>query len=223
VARRFPSRSVVAGLVVAVSLGLGGCGSTDTERPVADVSVHDTDNLHGNVLSDAYQVAHASLHDTSGTPYDLASDARKPLTLVFFGYTHCPDICQEVMGDIASALVRLDREKRSKIDMLFVTTDPARDTATVLRSYLDRFDPEFEGLTGRLSAIKRLGRSLGVPVEHGRRLPSGGYDIAHGTQVLGVLPSRSSATAGYVWTQGTSPADLADDLTTILEGKARIR
>lgn len=218
-------RTVVAVLVVAGALVLGGCGtgSTDTERPVADVSVHDSDTLHGNVLGDVYHVANASLRDTSGTPYDLASDASRPLTLVFFGYTHCPDICQEVMADITSALVRLDGGKRSKVGMVFVTTDPARDTAPVLRSYLDRFDPEFEGLTGRLSVIKRLARSLGVPVEHGRKLPSGGYDIAHGTQVLGVLPSQPSATARYVWTQGTSPADLADDLTTILDGKARIR
>jgi protein SCO1/2 len=217
------ARACMAVLVLAVALVLGGCASTDTERPVADVSVHDSDNLHGNVLTDGYQVADVSLRDTSGTPYDLAGDASEPLTLVFFGYTHCPDICGEVMADIASGLVRLDREKRSKIGMVFVTTDPARDTASVLRSYLDRFDPKFEGLTGRLSEIKRLGRSLGVPVEHGRKLASGGYDVAHGTQVLGVLPSRPSATARYVWTQGTSPADLADDLTTILDGKARMR
>jgi protein SCO1/2 len=213
----------VAVPVVTVSLVLGGCGSTDTERPVADVHVHDSDNLHGNVLSDVYHVAHAALRDTSGTPYDLASDANRALTLVFFGYTQCPDICQEVMADIASALVRLDRSQRSKIAMVFVTTDPARDTARVLRAYLDRFDPGFEGLTGGLSAIRRLGRSLGVPVEHGRKLASGGYDIAHGTQVLGVLPSQPSATARYVWTRGTSPADLADDLGRILDGKARTR
>lgn len=214
-------RAGVAVLVVAVALALGGCASTGSDRPVADVSVHDSDNLHGNVLTDAYHPAHVSLRDTSGRAYDLASDASRPLTLVFFGYTSCPDICQEVMADIASALVRLDKERRSKIDMLFVTTDPARDTASVLRSYLDRFDPRFEGLTGRLSAIKRLGRSLGVPVEHGRRLAPGGYDVAHGTSVLGVLPSRTAAKAPYVWTRGTGPADLADDLTTILDGKAR--
>jgi protein SCO1 len=216
--------AVLAAAAVLVAVpAVAGCSAGDPAAPVADVSVHDSDNLHGNVLTDAYHVARVSLNDTSGTPYDLATDASRPLTLVFFGETHCPDVCQAVMANIASALVRLDGEARSKLAMVFVTTDPARDSAAVLRSYLDRFDPRFDGLTGRLSAIKRLGRSLGVPVEHGRKLPTGGYDVAHGTQVLGVLPTLPAATARYVWTQGTSPADLAGDLTTILDGRARTR
>jgi protein SCO1/2 len=119
-----------------------------------------------------------------------------------------------VMATIASSLTRLDAAHRRSVGMLFVTTDPARDTAPVLRSYLDRFDPHFTGLTGELSRIKRLGTALGVPVAKGRRLASGGYDVNHGTQVVGMLPGGR---APFVWTAGTSPSGLADDVTAILD------
>ena len=82
-----------------------------------------------------------------------------------------------------------------------------------LRAYLDRFDPSFGGLTGPLPRIVEAGNALGVPVEKGRRLPTGGYEVDHGTQVVGVLPD---GTAPIVWTQGTGPELLAEDLRTIL-------
>ena len=211
-------RTLAAALAALVVLPLAGCGreSPAANGPVANLSVNDGDGLHGIVLPKAYHVPDVRLDDASGTSYDLATDARKPLTLVFFGYTHCPDICQVVMANIAAALVRLDADRRAKVAMLFVTTDPARDTSTVLRSYLDRFDPSFQALTGPVSRIVRLGKAFDVPVEKGRRLASGGYDVAHGTQIVGVLPH---GTAPFVWTEGTGPGALADDITTILDDK----
>jgi protein SCO1/2 len=182
--------------------------------------MHDSDNLAGIVLPEPYTVPDSRLQGTDGKPFDLATAATKPLTLVFFGYTHCPDICQVVMANIASALTRLDARQRADVAMVFVTTDPARDDAATLRDYLARFDPRFEGATGPLPRIVALGKALGVPIQHGARLPSGGYDVQHGTQVLGVRPDGR---APYVWTEGTDPGDLADDITKILEGKVRSR
>ena len=198
---------------------LAGCGtdsSSAEQGPVANVSISDPDGLHGVVLPTPYDVPSVRLQDTAGAPYSLATDARTPLTMVFFGYTHCPDICQMVMADLASARVRLDPDRRAKVDVVFVTTDPARDTRAVLRDYLDRFDPRFEGLTGSLPAVVRAGKRFDILVEKGHKLPSGGYDVQHGTQVVGVLPDGS---APYVWTEGTSAADFADDMTKILDGK----
>jgi protein SCO1/2 len=196
---------------------LAGCGGQSPAEtgPVANLRVHDADGLHGAVLPTPYVVPDVSLKDTSGAPYDLATDATKPLTLVFFGYTHCPDLCQVVMANIASALVRLDPAQRQQVAMTFVTTDPGRDTGTVLRAYLDRFNPRFEGLTGPLPTVVRVGKAFGVTIQKGRRLASGGYDVGHGTQVIGLLPDR---TAPFVWTEGTGPNDLADDITAILDG-----
>jgi protein SCO1/2 len=216
-------RALVALLLLLVGGLLAGCGtdsSSAQQGPVADVSMRDSDNLHGAVLPTPYDVPGVRLQDTSGAPYSLASDARRPLTLVFFGYTHCPDICQVVMADLASAMVRLDPDRRSQVDVVFVTTDPARDTGAVLRDYLSRFDPGFEGVTGSLPAVVRAGKAFDIPVAKGQKLPSGGYDVQHGTQVVGVLPDGS---APYVWTEGTSAAHLADDVTTILDGEVATR
>jgi protein SCO1/2 len=212
-------RSARAVAAVAAVLALAGCSAQGAqESPVAHVSVHDGDNLDGTVLPKPYAVPSVGLDDSDGNPYDLATASKKPLTLVFFGYTHCPDICQVVMANIASAMTRLDDPERSRVDMVFVTTDPARDNVPVLHDYVQRFDPSFTGATGSMSHIVELATALGVPIEKGAKLPSGGYDVAHGTQILGVVPGGR---APYVWTEGTDPSALAQDIRTILAKKVR--
>ena len=130
--------------------------------PVAHVSMHDDDGLHGDRAAQAVRPLPDvdPRHRRRRSRYDLATDATKPLTLVFFGYTHCPDICQVVMANIASALTRLDDAQRAQVGMVFVTTDPARDDAATLRAYLDRFDPSLRGLTGDLPEIVRARRCV---------------------------------------------------------------
>lgn len=192
-------------LVVAILWALASCGGTAAPA-----------EFTGTPLDPPFEVSSTPLVDTDGKAYSLTEDTDKELTLVFFGYTHCPDICQVVMADIASALTRLDDDRRDRVDMVFVTTDPARDDAATLRGYLDRFDPAFEGLTGDLGPIKKLGGAFDIMIEKGERLPSGGYDVGHGTSIIGVLPD---GTAPYVWTEGTDAASLAEDVTAILDGK----
>lgn len=211
-------RGLAAALGLVLALTLASCGGTSSgsQSPVSGVTEYDSDGLDGNVLPQPYAVPHLTLDDVNGSPYDLATDATKPLTLVFFGYTHCPDLCQLVMANIASAMTRLDPARRAKVDMLFVTTDPARDDARTLKAYVGRFDPAFGALTGDLSTIKRLGSAFAVEIAKGTKLASGGYDVAHGTQIVGVLPDGR---APFVWTEGTDPAALADDITKILDDK----
>ncbi len=207
---------VLVAVVLLVMSGLvAGCGasSPSADGPVANFSTSDDDGMFGVVLPEPYRLADVSLTATDGSPYRFRSDTDKPLTLVFFGYTHCPDICQVVMADIASALTRLEPDERSQVAMLFVTTDPARDDAATLRAYLDRFDPSFEGLTGPLPKILKAGDSVGVAIEKGAKLPSGGYEVTHGTQVIAALPD---GTAPLVWTQGTSPDKIAQDIHVAL-------
>jgi len=191
------------GPLLAVSL-LAGCGG---DAPAS------TGGYHGALLDQQYVVPKEPLTDTEGEPYSLATDTDKPLTLVFFGYTHCPDICQVVMATLASVMTRLDEADRSKVDVVFVTTDPARDDEQTLRTYLDRFDPSFIGLTGDLQTIIDVGRPLAVAVEHGRKLPSGGYEVVHSTQVTAI---NGQDRVPILWTQGTSASDLADDVHRLL-------
>ncbi|CAN5428624.1 SCO family protein [soil metagenome] len=201
-----------------LALALAGCGgqSSGSQVPVTGVTMYDSDGLDGNVLPQPYAVPDLTLDDVDGSPYDLATDATKPLTLVFFGYTHCPDLCQIVMANIASAMTRLDSAQRAEVDMLFVTTDPARDDPKTLKTYVGRFDPTFDALTGDLPTIVRLGQAFDVEIAKGTKLASGGYDVAHGTQIVGLLPDGR---APFVWTDGTDPAALAGDITKILDDK----
>ena len=211
-------RAVAAAGAAVLALVLAGCGGSDASdgRAVANVSIQDDDGLHGVVLPKPYDVPDVTLTDAAGRPYDLPADATKPLTRVFVGYTHCPDICQVVMANIASSLTRLDADQRAKVQMEFVTTDPARDDVRTIRSYVQRFDPAFDGLTGDLPTIVRLGKAFDVPIEKGEKLASGGYDVAHGTQIVGLLPDGR---APFVWTEGTDPAAMAEDISTILDDK----
>lgn len=194
-------RALLAAGLLTVGL-LAGCAEDDPDAAFA-----------GAVLEQQYDVPDTPLTDTSGAPYSLASDTDKRLTLVFFGYTHCPDICQVVMASLASAMTRIDEAEREQVDVVFVTTDPARDDPETLRTYLDRFDPTFIGLTGELETIVEIGKPLAVAVEKGERLPSGGYEVTHGTQVTAIDHADK---VPVLWTQGTSASEFAADISTLL-------
>ncbi len=194
---------------------LAGCGSSGDEgAAVTGVTVSDDDGYRGIKLDHPYALPHVSLTDTAGHPFDLARQDER--TLVFFGYTNCPDICQVVMSTLASALVKLPPSEQDRVKVAFVTTDPARDTESVLRRYLDRFNPEFVGLTGSIDRIDALGRTMGIEIKKGQKLPDGGYEVTHTTNVTAVHGGK----ADLVWTASTSPSDLAIDLRKVLKADA---
>ena len=180
---------------------------------LAGCSKSSADTFAGAVLHRPYHAPATELTDTAGQPFSLADSTHKRLTLVFFGYTHCPDECPTTMATLASAMLQLDAADRANVQVVFVTTDPARDTRSVLRHWLDRFDPSFVGLTGPLPTITKVATDVGVPVLKGKRLPSGGYDVSHGTQVLAV---DGSNTVPVVWTLGTTAPEFAHDIHQLL-------
>ncbi|HSE08932.1 MAG TPA: SCO family protein [Nocardioidaceae bacterium] len=209
--RRRRAAAMLAAATVAV---LAGCGGAESGSPTSAFTETNPDGKHGAVLTDQYVVPETTLTATDGSDFSLTKDTTAPLTLVFFGYTHCPDICQIVMSDIASAVTRLDPEDQDKVDVLFVTSDPSRDDEATLREYLDRFNPEFEGLTGDLDKIVMVANELGVAIEEGAKMPSGGYEVAHGTQIVAVDDRDRSP---IVWTEGTPAAHLAEDISALLD------
>ncbi len=196
--RRVLALLALLGLVGFVA---AGCGSEPTK-------------FTGNRLENPYKPADLALKDTNGASYSLVQDAKKPLTLVFFGYTHCPDRCPMVMNNIAAAMNRLDAEDRKKVDLVFVTTDPARDDAATLRKYLDGYDKEFIGLTGDLPSIIKLGESMHIYVNDGQKLPTGGYDLnGHSTFTLAIDTSHRAVA---LWSDQTSNTEFAADIHTLL-------
>lgn len=170
--------------------------------------------LTGTVLDPPFEVSSTPLVDTDGGAFSLADDTDKDLTLVFFGYTNCPDICGQVMATLAGTLTRFEPEEKERLDVVFVTTDPARDDEAATEAYVSAFDPTIIGLTGDLDDIVEVGESLAVGIDRGDKLPSGGYDVTHGTRVYAV---DADDEAPMMWDHDVSQAQLARDVQTLLD------
>lgn len=217
--RRRRGAAVVGGLVLAVLTACGG--QSEPLNPMVGADLTD-DSMYGVVLDQPYTVASPPLVSTQGsapegTPFSLTGDTDADLTLVFFGYSNCPDICQMVLANITNALARLDDADRDRVQVLFVTTDPARDDVATLRTYLERFDPGFVGITGDLASLQTAAQSFHVYFEEGVQLASGGYDVTHNDQVNAV---DADDTVPMLWMRDTSPHDLAVDIATLLSRPA---
>lgn len=215
---RVVSRRTLSALGLAAALALTGCGagaaSSTDDGPAAQVSVNRNGFVAGTPISDGWSMPDVTLTDTNGAKYNLRTSPTTPVVLLFFGYSNCPDVCNGIIADLASARLRSPDDIRSKVTIVVVTTDPARDTASVMKTWLARIDSTVVGLTGALTTIKAAAKTVGVDIEQGTKLPSGGYEIVHGTQVLGF---GTNHTAQVLWSTGTSVADYKADIARLVE------
>jgi protein SCO1/2 len=124
------------------------------------------------------------LNDTSGVPFDFWNRTRGSVTLLFFGYTNCPDQCPLHMANIGAALKKLPADVAGQVKLVLVTTDPARDRPAELRQWLDLFDKHFVGLTGTEAALDAVQRAAGVPLAQKTALRGSNYSVAHANFVL---------------------------------------
>ncbi|HSE66678.1 MAG TPA: SCO family protein, partial [Gemmatimonadales bacterium] len=134
------------------------------------------------------------------------------IALLFFGYTHCPDVCPVHLANIAAALHTLGPEVQRKVEVVFVTTDPDRDTPEVIRAWLDKFDPKFVGLRGTLDEVNGIqrGLKLGEASREPQLTPADtGYSVGHAALVLAFTPDDS---AHVVYPFGVRQSDWAKDL-----------
>lgn len=161
-----------------------------------------------------------TLTDVSdGEPFHFADETEGFVTLVFVGYTHCPDVCPVHMANLAAVLPELPREVAERIRVVFISSDPARDTPQRIRSWLDSFDPSFIGLRGSREEIRAVEEALGLPssvVEEGRSDEAGDggdggvrgatedYFVGHAAQVL-AFELDDTARVGFPW--GTRQRD----------------
>lgn len=179
--------SLLAIVMVAMTLAACGPNAVGTNSG-ADNNPSGGDSPYlGNLLADALPKPAFGLTDTSGRPYDFASETEGYVTLVYFGYTYCPDVCPDHMANIAAALQRLPADIAQQVKVVFVTVDPDRDTPQRLRQWLDLFDPSFVGLTGSNqeidAALREALRDLYFPVTR-EDLGGGQYSVSHASFVL---------------------------------------
>ncbi len=168
----------------------------------------------GGVITPPLPKPKFTLTDTSGVPFDFREKTQGYVTLLFFGYTSCPDQCPMHMANIGAALKKLPAAAAGKVKLVFVTTDPARDTPAVLRRWLDLFDRRFIGLSGTEAAIETVQRAAGVPVAQKVGAAERNYAVAHANFVLAYSKDNL---AHLLYPGGVSKDDWAHDLLLLLK------
>jgi protein SCO1 len=210
-------RPALVALFLSAGVVLSGCAGGDSTEAdeghdhsdgVAQVEGPE-DSYAGLDLAEPYRRPSFTLTDTTGAAYDFnASTAGRP-TLLFFGYTNCPDVCPTTMANVAVALRRLDPAVARDLQVVFVTTDPAFDTPAVLDEYLGRFDADlptpFIGLTGDQETIDQAQLSTGVPLAE--------QDGRQHSSLLLLYGSDDEAHVAF--DSGNTPQDIAADLGTV--------
>ncbi len=205
----------LAAAAVGALLLLTGCGGTADDgddraagEPPATVS-GPSSPYDGLYLQDAYQKPAFTLTDQTGADYDFAAATADGPTLLFFGYTNCPDVCPTTMADVAIALQTVDPAVAEETHVVFVTTDPARDSPAVLGEYLARFGtgvaPEIVGLTGDQSQIDAAQLAAGVPLAEEMGQQHSSLLLLYGTD----------GEADVAFDAGNTSRDIAHDLALV--------
>ena len=175
--RRVPTTVSAALLAVACSAP-GAPSAPDrnaevaTTNPSGHVEVSSPDTGYVGTLLDNLPRPAVRLRTTTGRWFDLQARPATEATVVFFGYTHCPDVCPTTMADLAVAYRQLAPSARRDVTVVFVTEDPRRDTPDVLRRWLGGFDPRFVGLMGGGQRTRTVLQQLYAPVSHINPHPS---------------------------------------------------
>ena len=220
-------RALLAVLLLGLLPGLAACsGESSTGKPVAA-------GYHGVEPDPVPARPSFVLTDLDGNSYDFQAETKGRPTFLYFGYTHCPDECPTAMADIAVALRKATPEIRERAVVVFVTTDPKRDTPAVLRAWLAQFSTDFVGLLGSDAQIAKAENAAGVTVaEPGPPIPTlSGRPDAHPTEPGSPITHKHSGALGYsvshsavilaydtadrlpvLYPGGVTPADIANDL-----------
>lgn len=184
--------------ILLTALALAGCGQP--------VQFHATD-ITGIDWGKTF-----SLNDPAGNPRHL-EDFRGKVVVLFFGYTHCPDVCPTTLTTMREVMDLLGPDAQ-RVQVLFVTLDPERDSAELLANYVPQFNPSFLGLRGDAQATAAVAQEF--KVFYAKQPAGSGYTIDHSTASYAFDPQgRLRLVIRY----GESARNVADDLKLLLSGK----
>ena len=228
----------VAGALLAGALLTGCAGGTSSASAVPQPAPAPAAAFHGEEPVPVQARPSFVLRTTQGEAYDFAERTAGRPTLLYFGYTNCPDECPTAMADISAALRSVPAELGEQVEVVFVTTDPDRDTPQVLRRWLDTFSPDVVGLLGTQAEVDAAQLALDVPpakkagpvptlpgrpdehehepgtAPHTHEGPLG-YGVGH---VNVIFAFDSSDRLPVLYREGVRPADLAADLPLLAQG-----
>lgn len=221
-----PCLALAAGL-----LALTGCAGTAPQVTAPDALT----GLHGKEPDQLVSRPSILLTDTDGRPYDLVKETAGRPTLLYFGYTDCPDECPTAMAYIRSALRTSSAQVRDETAVVFITTDPARDSAARLKQWLAPYGSEVVGLRGTQAEVDRAQQLVGVavakdtgpvptlagnPTEHAHAPGTPphthdrplGYGVAHATDIFAYDADDRLA---VLYPTSVTPADISADLPAL--------
>jgi protein SCO1/2 len=204
----------VAGLACALIVALCGCGRAGDAGadPSAAEQIAARLGLAATALPAPLPRPAFTLEDTSGKPFDFRTATAGRLTLLFFGYTSCPDVCPGHLSSLAAGLRALPQAVRDEVVVVFVGVDAPRDTRERVRAWLDHFDPRFVGLTGSEAELAAAERASAVPASFVDDRWQDGYSVAHASWIL-VYTRDDQAHLRYPF--GTSPEQWSHDLLAL--------
>ncbi len=201
------SIAVTAVMALAIGLGVG----------LARGDGGDADAWAGTELAEPQPKPAIVLTDTDGQQFDLQAETKGKLTILFFGYTNCPDICPANLITLDKALATMPGDVRAASRVVFVSVDPARDSPEVIRSFLDQFDRSFVGLTGTAEQLIEAQDLAHVPrATVDEPEDSGSYTVGHASQMIVYSPDGE---ARVVYPFGTRQVDWARDLPRLARGE----
>ena len=170
-------RSAVLVLALGATLVAAGCGPAG-EATLTPVMVQAVTPAPIGKRETAYNPARPApdlqLTDQDGRPFDLASMRGTPL-FVYFGYTHCPDVCPTSLADLRAGIT----QSGVTATVVFVTVDPTRDNAAAMKQYVDYYQAGFIGLTGSADEIATAADAWGVSYKQLASDSASGYAMAH--------------------------------------------
>jgi len=141
-----------------------------------------------------------------------ADDYKGKVVMLYFGYTHCPDVCPTTLAKLALVLSQLG-SKADRVRVLFVTVDPSRDTLPVLKEYVHAFDSHFVGLRGTDGQLEALAKRYRVSYEIGPKDPQGNYEVTHSSAIF---IFGQDGKARLLATSTSSVPDIAADLKRLV-------
>lgn len=193
-------------ILAAVAAMLAACGPAETPPPEPKFLATD--------ITGAPWGHDFKLTDHTGRVRTLA-DFRGKIVAIFFGYTHCPDVCPTTLSDFAMAIKELGADG-AKVQVLFVTVDPERDTAELLGKYVPSFNPSFLGMYTDPVSLAQLASEFKVVYQKNSVKGPAEYLIDHSAGTY-VFDSQGRLRLHVAY--GTGPVAIAQDLRTLLAQK----
>lgn len=216
--RSFRVAVLLLALALASASALSACGSEKDNQP-AELDFSATPEFRGVRQVPPIEMPDLTLTDTEGRPFRLREQTAGKVTLLYLGYTHCPDVCPTHMAQVARALDELPASTASQVSVVFITTDPERDTPEVLRNWLDLLDERFVGLIGTREEINRAQSLLGGNPASRTDLGGGNYAVNHAAFVMAFTPEDQKAR--LVYPADMSSDDYAADVRALIEERKR--